>query len=254
MQEDSSSRPNHDPGQGMSTERGAFALPSPSLPKGGGAIQGIGEKFSVNPATGTASFSIPISTPPGRSGFGPQLSLSYDSGVGNGPFGLGWTLNVPEISRKTALGLPRYFDDEDCDVFLLSDAEDLVPKLETGTGGLLQKVSAVRVVAGVTFRVDQYLPRIEGLFARIERWTDSLSGQVHWRSISRDNITTLYGRTSNSRVEDPSDPSRVFAWRICESHDDRGNAIRYEYKPEDSSDVDLTQTNERNRSAAGPVE
>ena len=29
---------------------------------------------------------IPIATSPGRSGFGPQLSLSYDSGSGNGPF------------------------------------------------------------------------------------------------------------------------------------------------------------------------
>ena len=29
------------------------SLPSLSLPKGGGAIRGIGEKFSINPATGT---------------------------------------------------------------------------------------------------------------------------------------------------------------------------------------------------------
>ena len=47
-------------------------LPSLSLPKGGGAIRGIGEKFSVNAATGTGSISIPIFTSPGRSGFGPQ--------------------------------------------------------------------------------------------------------------------------------------------------------------------------------------
>jgi hypothetical protein len=50
------------------------------LPKGGGAIRGIGEKFSVNPVTGTGSLSLPIATTPGRSGFSPQLSLSYDSG------------------------------------------------------------------------------------------------------------------------------------------------------------------------------
>ena len=30
------------------------ALPALELPKGGGAIRGIGEKFAVNPATGTA--------------------------------------------------------------------------------------------------------------------------------------------------------------------------------------------------------
>ena len=61
--------------------------PSISLPKGGGAIRGIGEKFAANPVTGTGSLTVPIATSPGRSVFGPQLSLSYDSGAGNGPFG-----------------------------------------------------------------------------------------------------------------------------------------------------------------------
>ena len=72
-----------------------------SLPKGGGAIRGIGEKFSANPVTGTGSFNVPIFTTPNRSDFYPQLALYYDSGAGNGPFGLGWSLSVPVISRKT---------------------------------------------------------------------------------------------------------------------------------------------------------
>jgi hypothetical protein len=55
-----------------------------NLPKGGGAIRGIGEKFAANPVTGTGSMSVPIATSPGRSGFEPQLALSYDSGAGNG--------------------------------------------------------------------------------------------------------------------------------------------------------------------------
>src|SRR5215211_3444681 len=60
------------------------SAPTISLPKGGGAIRGIGEKFAANPVTGTGSMSVPLATSPGRSGFGPQLSLSYDSGAGNG--------------------------------------------------------------------------------------------------------------------------------------------------------------------------
>ena len=51
-----------------------------SLPKGGGAIQGIGETFQANPFSGTANFTVPIATSPGRGGFGPQLSLQYSSG------------------------------------------------------------------------------------------------------------------------------------------------------------------------------
>src|SRR5262245_24175617 len=63
-------------------QAGASATPpSISLPKGGGAIRGIGEKFTANPVTGTGSMSVPIATSPGRAGFGPQLSLAYDSGA-----------------------------------------------------------------------------------------------------------------------------------------------------------------------------
>jgi hypothetical protein len=61
-------------------KNGQVQAPSVSLPKGGGAIRGMGEKFAANPVTGTGSMSVPIATSPARSGFGPQLSLSYDSG------------------------------------------------------------------------------------------------------------------------------------------------------------------------------
>src|SRR5207248_3572947 len=104
-----------------------LSIPSISLPKGGGAIRGIGEKFAANPVTGTGSMSVPIATSPGRSGFGPQLSLSYDSGAGNGPFGFGWSLSLPSITRKTDKGLPQYQDAEESDVFILSGAEAVVP-------------------------------------------------------------------------------------------------------------------------------
>src|SRR5437899_2605869 len=122
--------PNKEPaGKEASPEQKAAQAPTISLPKGSGAIRGIGEKFAANPVTGNGSMTIPIATSPGRGGFGPQLSLSYDSGAGNGPFGLGWNLSLPAITRKTDKGLPRYDDanDSDSDVFILSGAEDLVP-------------------------------------------------------------------------------------------------------------------------------
>ncbi len=113
--------------------------PSISLPKGGGAIRGLGEKFAANPVTGTGSMTVPIATSPGRGGFGPQLSLSYVSGDGNGPFGFGWSLSLPAITRKTDNGLPRYrdwsADPQDPDVVVLSGAEDLVPVLRQGAAG-----------------------------------------------------------------------------------------------------------------------
>lgn len=210
----------------------ALSAPSISLPKGGGAIHGMGEKFAANPVTGTSSVSVPLATSPGRSGFGPQLSLSYDSGAGNGPFGFGWSLGLPDITRKTDKGLPRYADGEESDVFILSGAEDLVP------------------VAGDVSRdghvVRRYRPRIEGLFARIERWTRD-DGDVHWRSISRDNILTIYGKDANARIADPLAPLRIFSWLICETRDDKGNAVFYEYKPDDGAGIDPSRAHERNR-------
>jgi hypothetical protein len=102
-------------------------LPAITTPQGGGAIRGIGEKFQVAAATGTASLSIPLPISAGRGGFGPQVDLSYDSGHGNGPFGMGFALTVPMITRKTDKGLPRYLDVEESDEVILSGAEDLVP-------------------------------------------------------------------------------------------------------------------------------
>src|SRR6516162_7266745 len=190
-----------------------------SLPKGGGAIRGIGEKFAANPVTGTGSMSVPVATSPGRSGFGPQLSLSYDSGAGNGPFGIGWSLSTPAVARKTDKGLPQYRDGEESDVFILSGAEDLVPLLKDDGHG--------RWIADQFERdgylIKRYRPRIEGLFACIERWTEVSSGAIHWRSISRDNVTTLYGKDENSRIFDPGGaaaalPPRMFSWLICQSY------------------------------------
>jgi len=225
---------------------GSANAPQISLPKGGGAIRGMGEKFAANPVTGTGSMSVPIAISPGRSGFGPQLSLSYDSGAGNSPFGLGWSLSLPSITRKTDKGLPQYRDAEESDVFILSGAEDLVPVLVQQGGLWVRDPAPERMIGTDTYKIQRYRPRTEGLFARIERWTNA-QGVSHWRSISKDNITTLYGYTEASRIFDPADEKRIFSWLICESYDDKGNAIVYEYAKENSTNVDTTQANERNR-------
>lgn len=60
-----------------------------SVPKGGGSVKGLGEKFSADPHTGTGNFSVPIALPAGRNGLKPELSLVFSTGSGNNPFGLG---------------------------------------------------------------------------------------------------------------------------------------------------------------------
>jgi hypothetical protein len=224
-------------------------LPSVTLPKGGGAIRGIGEKFSVSPATGTGSLSVPLPTGSGRSGFAPQLSLAYDSGAGNGPFGFGWHVALPSITRKTDKGLPRYCDGDNSDVFILSGAEDLVPILDAAG----KRVITPRTLNGTAYKIWSYRSRIEGLFARIERWVDTNTGMSQWRSISRDNITTLYGLDAAGppdapgRVADPDDPRKIASYIISRIWDDKGNVAIYDYLPEDSRGVDLSVAHEANR-------
>ena len=226
-------------GRGRREERreaAAQTLPSISLPTGGGAIRGIDEKLTVDQATGTARLAVPVFTSPGREGFGPQLSLSYDSGAGNGAYGLGWSLSTPSITRKTSKGLPRYDDGEDSDVFIVAGAEDLVPRLTETAGGWIVVPSSVSV-GGASFTVKQYRPRVESSFARIERWQDEATGDVHWHTVSRDNVTSLFGQSPGSRIADPDDPGRVFSWLLDLSFDDRGNVVSYTYKPEDATNV-----------------
>ena len=217
-----------------------------TLPKGGGAIRGIGEKFSTNPLTGTATINVPIFTTPSRWDFNPKDSLSYDSGNGNGPFGIGWDIPIPSVSRKTEKGLPRYFDEENSDTFILSGAEDLVPSLNKDNNWkeIITEDDTKEYV------IQRYRPRIEGLFGRIEKWKNKTNPvDVYWKTISKDNVTTIYGKdpNGNSRITNPDDKSRIFKWLIEESHDDKGNIIFYEYKKENEENIDGSLPQEKNR-------
>ena len=225
------------------------APPQLSLPKGG-SIRGLGEKFAANPVTGTGNFTVPIYTSPGRSGYGPQLAMAYDSGNGNGAYGFGWTVALPTITRKTDKGLPQYNDARNSDIFVLAGAEDLMPML-IESDGTWNFDTAQRLHYGHQYQVQQYRPRVEGSFARIERWTNVADAtDVFWRSISKDNVTSWYGLDAGSRIVDPADANRIFEWLISRSYDPKGNVISYVYKSEDSKGVDLTQANEHNRSPA----
>lgn len=188
-----------------------------SLPKGGGALSGIGETFSPDLHSGTGNFTVPIALPPGRGGFQPQLNLVYSTGSAGGPFGFGWGLSVPGVTRKTAKGVPHYDDAKD--TFILSGAEDLVP---------------VERVEGRT----RYQPRTEGLFARIDH--HRTADNNYWEVQSRDGLVSRYGtprppgadRTwqDDAVLANPVRSNRVFAWSLTETLDSFGNRIVYTYE------------------------
>jgi len=250
MKEQSQKKPSRT--DGGKTELNAIETPSISLPKGGGAIKGIDEKFSVNAVNGTAAFSIPLPVAQAR-GAVPSLSVSYNSGAGNAIFGLGWNLSIGSIKRKTDKELPQYIDVIDSDTFMFSEAEDLVPEYRKNPDGAFLKdgddeyLFNERISSDGLFVVRMYRPRIEGLFARIERWTEKATGRMKWRVITGDNSCTLFGWTDNAVLSFPDAPNKIYEWLPEFVFDDKGNCAHYIYKKEDDTGFDKGSLHNRNR-------
>ncbi|KAG4271555.1 hypothetical protein FPRO04_10846 [Fusarium proliferatum] len=198
-------------------------ISSPSLQKGiaGGSHRPIDQTFKMNPVNGTMSLAIPIPVTEGRGGFGPKLELSYNSGSGNGCFGIGWQMNLSSITRMTSKRTPMY---DGTDTFLLSGEDELVRM------GDPERI-------GNDFSVQSYQPRVMGDPLKIEQWSRLLDpSDVHWRTISGSNVTCIYGQTSQTRIscKDRSNRTCIFSWLLCSSYDSFGNLITYEYKEEDT--------------------
>ncbi|HYM60376.1 MAG TPA: SpvB/TcaC N-terminal domain-containing protein, partial [Thermoanaerobaculia bacterium] len=220
--------------------------PSIALPKGGGALRSIDEKFTVNAANGTCELSVPLPFSKTRSGLDGSVNLRYDSGSGNSVFGIGWSATLPSIQRRTDKQLPRYEDADESDVFVFAGSEDLVPALvDTGGGHWTPDVVTLGGVRAVRYR-----PRVEGGFARIEKIT--ATGETFWKVTTRDNIATIFGRTAAARVADPGDPSRVFRWLPEWSYDDKGNCVEWSYKAEDLANVPDAVEERNRRSGLAP--
>jgi RHS repeat-associated protein len=169
-----------------------------SLPQGGGAVRGLGDRFQPDLLRGSGNFSIPISALRGPNDLQPSLGLRYSTGAGNGPLGLGWRLTGPlEIRRRTDRGLPLY--DDDRDEYVLGGAETLV---HLGDG--------------------RYRPRADTQF-----WDIRQNGSS-WAIRTKEGRTHLLGVDTGSRIAGPG--GRVLAWLESTETDAAGNRIEYAYE------------------------
>lgn len=207
-----------------------IVAPTVELPKGGGSLKGMGDSFNPDFFTGTGSYSIALPIPSAR-GLEPPISLDYGSGSGNGVFGMGFSLSLSKISLETNKHIPRY---DGRDKYILAEGGELVQAIMDGYP------KSVNGVKGETYTVTRYLPRIQTLFSKIEHWYSNISGYSWWKIVSADNITSFYGRTSLSRIADPSDDTRIFEWLIDETIDAKGNRILYDYKAENEESIPVT--------------
>ena len=224
-----------------------MALPEIAFADVSPADLGIPHALEIDPLSGEAVARVPLSVPPGRGGFGPALALEYHSRSGNSPFGVGWTLSgVPIVSLDTGRSLPRY---DGTDLVQFAFGGEMVPAV-VWTGGAWVLRTDVR--GGMVVR--HWRARRESSAIRLEQWTESATGRVHWRSRDGSNTLTVFGQRPDgtTRIVDPSDAARVLTWLPDFQIDAHGNAIVFDYRPEDAAGVDRTAPSEQHRHLTAP--
>ena len=214
-------------------------LHTPSLPKGGGAIQSIGTGWGAVGMTGGASFKLALPLSPGR-GFTAPISLSYHSELGNSPFGMGWDASAGAISRNTLKGVPAYNHE---DVFVGPSGSELIPERALNNA-LITRVASYYNGHKLdsSYTVVRYLPRNENTFDRIEHWSSQTDIAGFWLVQGADGTVHLYGKTLAARIVDSQMPTHVGQWLLEESLNSHGEQIYYQYKAdtEDNTQRDFS--------------
>lgn len=209
----------------------AVSVTPPALPKGGGALTGMGESLGQAGPTGVASMSLPLPITSGR-GFSPGLTLNYSSGSGNSTFGVGWFCETMRISRRTSHGVPQYNENDefigpDGEVLVIStdSSEDPNPTTRTAYGD---------VTLPQSYTVTRYQPRIEGAFHRLEYWLGDVDKDNFWLLHDRSGNVHLFGKTTAARISLSQDGLQTAQWLLEESLNPTGEHVYYSYLAENS--------------------
>ncbi|MCE6979962.1 toxin [Pseudomonas frederiksbergensis] len=210
----------------MANDADALVTP-PSIAKTA-SIATNGRSWGEIGATGQKSYTLSLPFQAGRT-LNPELALHYDSNAGNGPIGLGWTLNLPAISRRTSKGVPKYNADD----VMLADGTELRPEL-TPEGKIKASQRPHRHGPRTEeYSVVRYIPRLEGTFSRYELWSPADGKPGFWIVYGADGSYSCYGNSETSRVFDPENEHRVAVWLLVETMNPVGEHIVFEYKPDD---------------------
>ncbi|HFT1740471.1 TPA: SpvB/TcaC N-terminal domain-containing protein [Vibrio vulnificus] len=185
---------------------------TPSLPKGGGSVQGMTGTFEQFASTGEAAITIPLPTNSIRKGH--QLAVRLSSHQNNGLFGLGGELTLPFIQRNTQRHRPTYTK---TDTFWIPSIGEIVPQ-----GAVVEKEKH-----GQKWQVQCFKPRNDTSNARIEQW--EREGHQFWQVIEADGTISIYGVSESARIVDPVDELREFAWYLEEQVSLKGEHVQYCY-------------------------
>lgn len=171
---------------------------------------------------GTANLTYPLNIPAGRRGMQPNLNISYNSAGGSGWLGLGWSLNISEITVETRWGVPIYDQNKETETYLL-DGETLVGSYYDENNQFRLKKPVYRRDYENRSNCDSiFYRRVEGSFQRIIRHGNNPKN-YWWEVINKDGTKYVY-MTSLTDIN-----GNIAKWYLTQTEDTYGNIVSYEY-------------------------
>jgi YD repeat-containing protein len=180
---------------------GAATATSLTVPDGPASVRGLADAATVDVFTAQVSYAVPIDLPKGPGGFGPALALRYSGDLGNGPVGIGWSLETIMVKRSDRQGVPSYTDQDELDL------------VGIGGGGRLVRDPD---------NTDPQHYWVEGKGRSINVFRRNGRFEV----TDADGIKYYLGNSSGSREEQDG---RVAAWMVDWIVDQAGNEIDFSY-------------------------
>ncbi|MBB5282929.1 RHS repeat-associated protein [Rhabdobacter roseus] len=190
--------------------------------------------FAVSDA-GAATYTIPLFAPPGTAGLQPQLSLQYSSLGGNGPLGLGWSLQG--LSAITRTGRTRAQDE----TVTATNQTKAVALNVSYTQDDRYALDGSRLVLAPesilpnrrfdgNYGKDQTVYYTEQQsFTKVILYANPTTGAPQsFKAYAKSGLIYEYGTADNARVIDPTKQVGV-QWLVNRIEDRRGNYMTFRY-------------------------
>ncbi|MBN1959323.1 MAG: VCBS repeat-containing protein [Deltaproteobacteria bacterium] len=185
-----------------------------SLPEGPGSLEGVGENIDIVSNMGQMHYSVPIELPKGYGSLTPSLVLNYSSGGGGSVVGMGWSLEIPYIERRTVRGLPKYNRN---DSFAYNGVEQLITIPNTEPP-LLRS-------------------RFEKSFIRYRWYVNAEGREGYFTAEYPDGRIGYFGADANGKIIEQarvSGDTVTFRYHLVEMVDRLGHRVHYQYALSDN--------------------
>ncbi len=172
--------------------------------------------LAVSPS-GTATYSVPIWTPPGPNGVQPSISVNYNSQGGKGLLGVGWDLSAGgsiERCNRTK------HQDGDAGAIALTSSDRFCLN-----GNRLRLISGTYGAAGSVYSTEF------ADYSRITAYSAAGSGPAYFIVEAKNGLTYEYGNSTSSRVFPGVSPvsTTAYRWMLNKVTDRSGNSYTVTY-------------------------